>query len=56
MAVFVVAQLRIHDRDRYSFREESAFRAWADSDEYREIAKDRIAASDGPVLLVHGIG
>ena len=34
------------------FPDEAAFRDWAFSDEYQEIAKDRKAGSDGSVLLV----
>ena len=94
--VYVVAQLTIHDRERYqrytagfmavlkqhggrllasdespevvegswerdkvvllSFADRSAYEAWASSEAYRRIARDRIAASEGPVLLVQGIG
>lgn len=39
-----------------SFPDEAAFRAWADSPAYREIAKDRLAGSDAVVLLVEGVG
>ena len=38
-----------------SFADEAAFEAWASSDAYRAIAVDRIAASEGPVLVVRGI-
>lgn len=38
-----------------SFPDEAAFREWAESPEYREIAKDRKAGSDAVVLLVKGI-
>ena len=38
-----------------SFPDEPAFRAWATSPEYQEIAKDRLAGSNGVVLLVKGI-
>jgi uncharacterized protein (DUF1330 family) len=38
-----------------SFADEPAFEAWASSDAYRTIAQDRIAASDGPILMVRGI-
>jgi uncharacterized protein (DUF1330 family) len=34
------------------FPDETAFRDWAFSPEYREISKDRKAGSDGTVLLV----
>lgn len=94
--VYVVAQLTIHDRERYqrytagfmailkqhggrllasdeapevmegswerdkvvllSFADRSAYEAWASSEAYQRIAQDRIAASEGPVLLVQGIG
>ena len=39
-----------------SFPDEKAFREWAESPEYVEIAKDRKAGSDAVVLLVKGIG
>lgn len=45
------------DRDKLvstSFPDEVAFRAWADSPEYLEIAKDRKAGADGIVLLAKG--
>jgi uncharacterized protein (DUF1330 family) len=94
--VYVVAQLTVHDRERYSryaagfmavlqqfggrllandeapeviegnwdrqkvvllqFSDRAAFEAWASSEAYQAIAGDRIAASEGPVLLVQGIG
>jgi uncharacterized protein (DUF1330 family) len=38
-----------------SFRDEAAFRRWAESEEYRAIAVDRKAGSHGAVLLVHGV-
>ena len=47
------------DRDKLvlmSFPDEAAFRAFADSPEYLEISKDRIAGSDGIVLLAKGFG
>jgi uncharacterized protein (DUF1330 family) len=47
------------DRDKLvlmSFPDEAAFRAWADSPEYLEIAKDRQAGTDGIVLLAKGFG
>ena len=47
------------DRDKVvliSFPDEGAFRAWADSPEYLEIAKDRKAGADGVVLLARGFG
>jgi uncharacterized protein (DUF1330 family) len=46
------------DRDKVvllSFPDEKAFRDWAESPEYLEIAKDRKAGSDAVVLLVKGI-
>jgi len=39
-----------------SFPDEAAFREWAESPEYLEIAKDRKAGSDAVILLVKGIG
>ena len=38
------------------FSDRAASEAWASSDAYQAIAADRIAASEGPVLLVHGFG
>jgi uncharacterized protein (DUF1330 family) len=38
-----------------SFPDEAAFQEWADSDAYKEIAKDRKAGSMAVVLLVKGI-
>lgn len=38
------------------FPDEDAFRKWAFSDEYLEIAKDRKAGSNGTVLLVKSFG
>lgn len=46
------------DRERVvlmSFPDEGAFREWADSGEYQEIAVDRRAGSSGVVLLVRGL-
>jgi uncharacterized protein (DUF1330 family) len=40
----------------FSFADEAAFRRFAASPEYAEIAVDRKAGSEGVVLLVHGIG
>lgn len=37
-----------------SFPDEASFRAWWDSPGYREIAKYRLAASEGPIVLVQG--
>jgi uncharacterized protein (DUF1330 family) len=45
------------DRDKLvlmSFPDEAAFRAWADSPEYREISRDRKAGADGIALLAKG--
>jgi len=45
------------DRDKLvlmSFPDEAAFRAWADSPEYLEIAKDRKAGAQSVVLLAKG--
>ncbi|HZI56206.1 MAG TPA: DUF1330 domain-containing protein [Verrucomicrobiae bacterium] len=39
-----------------AFPDEAAFREWAESPEYLEIAKDRKAGSDAVILLVKGIG
>jgi uncharacterized protein (DUF1330 family) len=47
------------DREKvvlFSFRDEAAFRRFAESPEYAEIAVDRKAGSTAVVLLVHGIG
>jgi uncharacterized protein (DUF1330 family) len=38
-----------------SFPDEAAFRGWAQSPEYREISKDRLAGADTLVLLVQGL-
>jgi len=38
-----------------SFVDRAAYEAWASSAAYQAIAKDRIAASEGPILLVQGI-
>jgi uncharacterized protein (DUF1330 family) len=37
-----------------AFPDEAAFREWADSPDYREIAVDRKAGSTGVVLLISG--
>jgi uncharacterized protein (DUF1330 family) len=45
------------DRDKLvlmSFPDEGAFRAWLDSPEYLEIAKNRKAGTQGVVLLAKG--
>jgi uncharacterized protein (DUF1330 family) len=39
-----------------SFPDEAAFREWAESPEYLEIAKDRKAGADAVILLAKGIG
>jgi uncharacterized protein (DUF1330 family) len=95
MAVYALAQLHIHDRERYGrymsrfmpvlekyngkllaaddaprvlegqwwdrnkvvlmeFADKDAFRAWASSPEYNEIAEDRKASADVVVLLING--
>ena len=38
-----------------SFTDRVAFERWAGSPEYREISRDRLAATSGVVLLAHGI-
>ena len=44
-----------HDRVvLLAFPDRDAFTGWAGSREYKEIAVDRIAATDGPILLVNG--
>lgn len=95
MSVYALAQLRIHDAERYGrymsrfmpvlekhngkllaadeaprvlegqwwdrnkvvlmeFADTAAFRAWATSPEYTEIAEDRKAGADAVVLLIKG--
>ena len=95
MTVYALAQLRIHDPERYGrymsrfmpvlakyngrllaadetprvlegqwwdrnkvvlmeFADKDAFRAWATSPEYTEIAEDRKAGADAVVLLING--
>ncbi|MBF6544259.1 DUF1330 domain-containing protein [Nocardia brasiliensis] len=39
-----------------SFPDEPAFRAWSESPEYLEIAKDRLAGTDSVIFLVQGFG
>jgi len=39
-----------------AFRDEPTFRAWAESAEYEEIARDRKAGASAVVLLVRGFG
>ena len=96
MTVYALAQLRIHDAERYGrymsrfmpvldkyngkllaadetprvlegqwwdrnkvvlmeFADSAAFRAWATSPEYTEIAEDRKAGADAVVLLINGL-
>lgn len=95
MAAYVVAQITIHDRERYeryvarfmdvllrfdgrllaadespavvegtwphqkvillAFADRTAVERWSGSEEYRDIARDRLAATDGTVLVVQGI-
>jgi len=96
MSVYALAQLRIHDPQRYGrymarfmpvlekysgqllaadesprvlegdwgdrnkvvlmeFADAAAFRAWATSPEYTEIAEDRKAGADAVVLLIKGL-
>jgi len=46
------------DRDKIivmEFADRDSFDRWSSSDEYQAISKDRIAATDGTVLLVHGV-
>jgi uncharacterized protein (DUF1330 family) len=38
-----------------SFPDEAAYRSWAESPAYQEIAKDRKAGADAVVLLVKGV-
>jgi uncharacterized protein (DUF1330 family) len=48
----------VWDRDKVvllSFPDEAAYREWAESADYQEIAKDRKAGSTAIVLLVKGI-
>jgi len=96
MSVYALAQLRIHDAERYGrymsrfmpvlekyngvllaadeaprvlegqwwdrnkvvlmeFADAAAFRAWATSPEYTEIAEDRKAGAEAVVLLIKGL-
>jgi uncharacterized protein (DUF1330 family) len=96
MTVYALAQLRVHDLERYGrymsrfmpvlsqyggrllaadntplvlegqwwdrnkvvlmqFEDAAAFRAWATSPEYTEIAEDRKAGADAVVLLINGL-
>jgi uncharacterized protein (DUF1330 family) len=38
-----------------SFAEREDFERWSGSPEYQEISKDRLASTDGVVLLLHGL-
>lgn len=38
-----------------SFPDEAAFHGWAQSPEYQEISKDRLAGADTVVLLAQGL-
>ncbi len=38
-----------------AFPDRAEFERWAFSPEYQEISKDRVAATTGTVLLVHGL-
>jgi len=38
-----------------AFPDRDTFTAWVASAEYQEISKDRVAATDGVVLLVRGL-
>jgi uncharacterized protein (DUF1330 family) len=38
-----------------SFPDEAAFRGWAQSPEYQDISKDRLAGADSLVLLAEGL-
>jgi uncharacterized protein (DUF1330 family) len=38
-----------------AFPDRDTFTAWANSPEYQEISKDRLAATEGAVLLVRGL-
>lgn len=46
------------DRDKIivmEFADRDSFDRWSLSDEYQAISRDRIAVTDGTVLLVHGV-
>jgi uncharacterized protein (DUF1330 family) len=46
------------DRDKLivlAFPDRAAAQAWADSPDYREISTDRVAATDGVVLIAEGV-
>jgi uncharacterized protein (DUF1330 family) len=95
VAVYVIAQISINDRERYdryvagfmpilikhrgrllaadesaavvegswpydkvvlmAFDDRQSYERWALSPEYQDLARDRVAATDGVVLLVNGI-
>jgi uncharacterized protein (DUF1330 family) len=95
VSVYVLAQLKIHDRARYDryaakfmpiliqyggrllvsdeapetlegqwrrdkavllrFEDKAAAERWMNSSEYREISKDRVAATDAVVLMLKGL-
>lgn len=38
-----------------AFPDQDTYTVWANSPEYIEISKDRLAAAEGPVLLVRGL-
>ncbi len=38
-----------------AFPDEEAMRGWASSAAYREIVGDRVSATEGPILLIHGV-
>ena len=38
-----------------AFPDQKTFTGWANSPEYKEISKDRLAATEGSVLLVRGL-
>jgi uncharacterized protein (DUF1330 family) len=38
-----------------AFADAAGARRWMNSDEYRDISRDRVAATDGVVLLVNGL-
>jgi uncharacterized protein (DUF1330 family) len=38
-----------------SFPDRETFTTWASSPDYQEIAQDRLAAAEGPILLVQGV-
>lgn len=47
------------DREKvilFSFKDEPSFTTWMNSPEYQEISKDRVAGSNGVVLLLKGVG